>query len=466
MLLFPPNLSPLVADTAAERTVTHLQNSLQFFTERLPSTTELLASLITLSALLLVCGVVWLFFSRVVLKVLSTVIKKTQTRWDDILEDSAVLTRLAQLPPLLVLYSGVSVIPLLEPPWDQLLPRLSLAAILIAIARSISAIFGAINGIYSLYTVSLSRPIKGFIQVFQVITYFLCAILVLSVLMDRSPLVFFTGLGAMTAVLMLVFRDTLLSLVAGVQLTSTNQINVGDWIEMPAFGADGTVIDIALNTVTVQNFDNTMTMIPAHKFLENSFRNWRSVFDEGARRIRRHLLVDIDSIRFLSDEELDNLEEIEVLKPYLLPRREEVAAYNKQLVQEGGLPAGANLRSLTNFGTFRAYVDGYLRAHPDLRGDLSMMVRHLQPTPHGIPLELYCFSAKTAWPIYEGIQADIFEHLIAVMPYFGLRSYQAPSGHDLIALSPIGTVGEPQTPQGPRGAALASFAPSDPAEPT
>lgn len=452
MLHFLPGLSAITADTAATRVATHLQNSLKFFTERLPSTTELLASLITLGALLLVSAVVWLFVSRVVMRIVSAMVRRTQTRWDDVFEESGVFKRASILPSLVVFFSGVSVIPLLDPPWDQLLPRLTLATIIIVIARAISASLGAINSIYSLYTVSLSRPIKGFVQVFQVVTYFLCSILVLSVLMDRSPAVFFTGLGAMTAVLMLVFRDTLLSLVAGVQLTSTNQINVGDWIEMPAFGADGTVIDIALNTVTVQNFDNTMTMIPAHKFLENSFKNWRSVFDEGARRIRRHLLIDIDTVRFLSDEELDKLEEIEVLKPYLQPRREEINVYNRQLIQEGVLPAEANLRSLTNLGTFRAYASGYLRAHPDLRGDLSLMVRHLQPTPDGIPLELYCFSGETAWPIYEGIQADIFEHLISVMPYFGLRSFQAPSGHDLSKLRPIGELSDPSDAQGPRSA--------------
>lgn len=426
--------STLLADATSTRTATHLRNSLDFFIDKLPHSADLTASLLALGILILICSAVWLFVSRILLRVVSKLILRTQTRWDDVLESSGVFKSIAPLPALIVFYSGVAAVPLFDPPWDQLLQRLTLVAIVLVISRTVSAGFGAVNAIYSLYDVSRGRPIKGFVQVLQVTTYFLAGIFVLSILMDRSPIVFFTGLGAMTAVLMLVFRDTILSLVAGVQLTSTNQIRVGDWIEMPNFGADGTVMDIALNTVAVQNFDRTITVIPAHKFLENSFKNWRNVFDTDARRIKRHLLIDIDSVRFLDEGEFEKLAKIRILAPYLQLRKEEIESYNQQLIGEGVHADIVNLRSMTNFGTFRAYANSYLQAHPKLRGDLSMMVRHLQPSPEGIPLEIYCFSNETTWTIYEGIQADIFEHLISVMPYFGLRAFQAPSGLDVKSL--------------------------------
>lgn len=418
----------LTAQTPRGSTSEHLANIFNFFVERVPSTSELLAALIALTILVVLSLLVWLIVTRVVLTLVSKIIQRTQTRWDDAIESAGVFKRLAPVPSLIVFYSGVVVMPLLNPQWDKAIERITLAAIVLLIARAISAGFYAINLIYSEYEISRHRPIKGFIQVLQVATYFIATIFMLAALLNRSPVVFFTGLGAMTAVLMLVFRDTILSLVAGVQLTSANQIRVGDWIEMPSFGADGTVTDIALNTVSVRNFDRTITIIPAHKFLENSFRNWRHVFESDARRIKRHLLVDMDSIHFMSDEEFERLSKIRILAPYLQGRKEEIQAYNQELIDSGVHADVVNLRQMTNFGTFRSYASAYLQANQKLRPDLYMMVRHLQPTPEGIPLEIYCFSKETTWTVYEGIQSDIFEHLIAVMPYFGLRVFQAPSG--------------------------------------
>lgn len=425
------------------------------FVESLPAGSEVLAALIAIGVLLVVCGILWWFTHYVGLKLVAKIISRTRSRWDDAVEASGVFKRLAPLPSLVVLYAGVALMPLVNETWDEIIRRITLALLVLTIVRAISAGFTALDNIYRLYERGRERPIKGIIQVFQVATYFIGIILILSVLMHRSPVVFFTGLGAMTAVLMLVFRDTLLSLVAGVQLTATGQIRVGDWIEMPNFGADGTVTDIALNTVSVQNFDRTMTIIPAHKFLENSFRNWRNVFDTDARRIKRHLLIDTESIHFLDEEAFERMSKFRLLAPYMEERKEQILAFNEQALAEGANPDLVNLRAMTNFGTFRAYATAYLRAHTRLRPDLSMMVRHLQPTPEGIPLEIYCFSRETSWPVYEGIQADIFEHLISVMPHFGLRPFQAPSGHS------ISSVNAPQDDDAPPENEAALIAPAN-----
>lgn len=420
---------------AANQASSHVQATRDRFLELLPSTAELLDASFSFALLLVLCLVIWLVIDRVILRIVMAIVGRTRTDWDDIIADTGVFRRMARLPPLIVFYIGVTAVDVMREPFDVVFARLTLATIALVVARSIGSALLAINTIYSRYDIALGRPIKGYVQVLQVLTYAGGAIFMVAALLDRSPLVFFTGLGAMTAVLLLVFRDTLLSLVAGIQLTSNGLIRVGDWIEMTAFGADGNVVDIALNTVTVQNWDNTVTVIPTHKFLENSFKNWRQVFEQGARRIKRFVLIDVSSIHFLSESDFDRLLDIRILAPYLQGRKEEIVAYNDRLVEDGIVPDRVNLRAMTNLGTFRAYANAYLRANTKLRQDLSMMVRHLQPTEQGLPLEIYAFSAETSWPVYEGVQADIFDHLISVMPYFGLRVFQTPAGADMQALT-------------------------------
>lgn len=423
----PAEHPPVISEQAAN----HLNATKERFVELLPSSSDFLAALLSVTVLVVICLLVWLVVDRILLRIVLAIISRTKTEWDDIVAETGVFRRLARVPPLVVFYVGVTAVDVMRPPFDVLFARLCLALMALVVARSVSAGLMAINNIYARYDVALGRPIKGYVQILQVFTYSAGAIFMVAALLDRSPLVFFTGLGAMTAVLLLVFRDTLLSLVAGIQLTSNGLIRVGDWIEMSAFGADGNVIDIALNTVTVQNWDRTVTVIPTHKFLENSFKNWRHVFDQGARRIKRYILVDVSSVRFLSEDDFNRLLHIRILTPYLQGRKEEIQAYNQQLIDDGIVPDTVNMRAMTNLGTFRAYANAYLRANTKLRQDLSLMVRHLQPTEQGLPLEIYAFSAETAWPIYEGVQADIFDHLIAVMPYFGLRVFQAPTGADM-----------------------------------
>jgi miniconductance mechanosensitive channel len=292
-----------------------------------------------------------------------------------------------------------------------------------------------VNEVYSRSELSKKRPIKGYLQGLLIVLYLLGSISMIAVLIDRSPWMLFSGLGAMTAVLLLVFKDSLLSLVAGVQLTANDLIRVGDWIEMPQFNTDGDVIEIALHNVKVQNWDRTITVIPAHKFLEHSFKNWRGMQESGGRRIKRSIHIDLNSIRFLTEADVQSFSHIKLIEGYLKGKVEEIAHFNKKLDQ-ASTHIGANLRRLTNIGTFRAYVSQYLRNHPGINQELIFLIRHLDPGPEGLPLEIYVFTNDTRWTYYEGIQADIFDHLLAVMPEFGLRVFQRPSGRDFMHFLP------------------------------
>jgi miniconductance mechanosensitive channel len=234
----------------------------------------------------------------------------------------------------------------------------------------------------------------------------------------------------MTAVLLLVFKDTLLSLVASVQLSAQDLVRVGDWIEMPQFGADGDVVDVALHTVKIQNWDKTITTIPTHRLISDSFKNWRGMSASGGRRIKRPLYLDAASVHFLTAEEVDRCKRFLLLEEYLAGKETELTEYNRELAGVTALEreAAVNMRRLTNIGTFRAYAYRYLRQHPKIRQNMTLMVRHLSPGPQGIPIEVYCFTATTAWTEYEDIQADIFDHLMAIVPEFGLRLFQQPAG--------------------------------------
>jgi miniconductance mechanosensitive channel len=271
------------------------------------------------------------------------------------------------------------------------------------------------------------------LQLVKLVSAVLAAILILATLMDRSPLIFLSGLGAMAAVILLVFRDTLLSVVASIQLTSYNMVHVGDWIEMPEFGADGDVIDVALHTVKVQNWDKTITTIPTHRLVEGSFKNWRGMSNSGGRRIKRVILVDVNTIRFLDDEEVERIGKFALLHDYIAEKKRAIDEYNRDPGRDPSL--NTDIRRLTNVGTFRAYIESYLRAHPRIHNGMTLMVRQLAPTPEGLPLEVYCFTNTTDWGAYEGIQADILDHVFAVVSEFGLRCFQAPAGRDLEALA-------------------------------
>ncbi|GGD54018.1 mechanosensitive ion channel family protein [Croceicoccus pelagius] len=336
--------------------------------------------------------------------------------------------RLANVIPLLIVSKGITLVPNLPEGVRIVVQNLAEAGIVLSIAFAISGALNYVNELYARRPEAKSRPIKGYLQVLKIVVFAGAAILAIAVLMDESPLLLLSGLGAMAAVLMLVFKDTILSLVASVQLSSNDMLRVGDWIEMPQLNADGDVIDIALHTVKVQNWDKTITTIPTHRLISESYRNWRGMKDAGGRRIKRSMFLDQNAIRFLSDDELARVRRFRLLDDYLARKDEELRDWNaKSLAENCDL---VNARRITNIGTFRAYVIAYIKAHPHIRDDMTMLVRQLPPSPQGLPLEIYCFTSTTVWSDYEAIQSDIFDHLLAILPEFGLRIYQEPSGLD------------------------------------
>ena len=366
----------------------------------------------------------------------------------EILLHEGVLHRLARLLPWLVVSAGVVYVPHLNARFATVLSNIALAFIAIQIVAALMAMLDALLSLQEKYSREKGdqasahkvRSIKSYVQLGKLMLILAGAIVSVALLLDRSPLIVLSGLGAMSAVLMLVFKDTILSFTAGVQLSSNDMLRIGDWIEMPQVGADGDVIDIALHTVKVQNWDKTITTIPTWRLMSESYRNWRGMSESGGRRIKRTLRIDVNSVRFLDAEQMAYFSNFSLLQDYMQAKRTAVEQTNAAARAALGerVELTANQRHLTNIGTFRAYVLAYLQAHPDIHQDMTLMVRTLEPTAEGVPLEVYCFTATTKWAVYEGIQGDIFDHLLAVLPEFGLRLYQHPSGHDFRASLPQG----------------------------
>ena len=369
---------------------------------------------------------------QVLLRVVGRLAQASPTQWDDALMSRRVLARLANVVPALIILAGIGAVPGLPELLVTVVRNVALAYVVLTIAMAIGNLLNALNDIYEKNSKrARERPIKGYLQLLKLIVYIIAAVLIIASLINRSPLVLLTGLGAMTAVVMLVFKDTILSLVASVQLSSNDMLRVDDWIEMPSQGADGDVIDISLHTVKVQNWDKTISTIPTHRLISESFRNWRGMQQSGGRRIKRSLLIDQNSVRFLDQAERDHLRRIALIDDYLDDQRAELEEYNAKLEAAGKDPV--NNRRATNLGTFRAYITAYLRAHPGVNQEMFLLVRQLAPGPTGLPLEIYCFSADIGWAAYENLAGDIFDHLLAVLPEFGLKLYQAPGGADVAA---------------------------------
>ena len=343
-----------------------------------------------------------------------------------------VVRGFTRVVPAIVIHRGVSAVPHLSPGMVTLVENVAGAFMIVTVAVAIGAALDMTNALYARSPRAHRRSIKGYLQVVKIVIYAIATILVIAALIDRSPLLLLSGLGALAAVLMLVFKDTILSLVASVQLDSNDMLRVGDWIEMPQVNADGDVIDIALHTVKVQNWDKTVTTIPTWRLINESYKNWRGMQESGGRRIKRALLIDQTSVRFLEAEERERMRRFLLIDDYLAEKGAEMADWNAKLVQAGRDPV--NLRRSTNIGAFRAYVQHYLQHHPRIRQDMTLLVRQLQPTEAGLPLEIYAFTATVAWSEYEDIQADVFDHLLAILPEFGLRLFQQPSGADFRAM--------------------------------
>jgi miniconductance mechanosensitive channel len=355
----------------------------------------------------------------------------TEYTWDDALIAHGVPGRLAQLLPVTIIYYGVDLIPRFEGPVEALLLKATGIYTILVVTFTLTALLGAANTIYESFEVARQRPLKGFVQLLQLLVIIVGGLLVVAALINQQPWVLLSGFGAMTAVLLLVFKDTILSLVASVQLTAQDMVRVGDWIEVPQYGADGDVIDVELHVIKVQNWDKTITTIPTHKLISDSFKNWRGMSLAGGRRIKRALHLDATSVRFLSAEELEKYKRFELLKDYIAGKQDDLLRHNNKL---GHAAEGVNQRRLTNIGTFRAYVYNYLKARPDVHRNMTLLVRQLAPGEQGVPIELYCFTRTTAWGEYEGIQGDIFDHLLALVAEFDLKLFQKPSGADVTSL--------------------------------
>ncbi len=367
----------------------------------------------------------WISFlitRRVLLAAVNKFAAKTKSRFDDILVENKVFSQAAWLVPVVVVYYGIDFFPQAAE-YEAAVRKVLYAFVVLNVMLIASKLMNAGLEVYQGYEVSKRRPIKGYVQLVKIFVYLIGCIFIISILIDKSPWGLLSGIGALTAVLMLVFKDTILSFVASIQIAGNDLLRKGDWIEMPAFGADGDVVDVALNTVKVQNFDKTIVAIPTFKFLDNSFRNWRGMSDAGGRRIKRSVLIDQSSIRFADAALLEKAGKMRLLKDYVLGKEEEIKAANAEVGADPELRADG--RRQTNIGLLRAYVINYLKNHPKIRQDLTLIVRQLAPSASsGLPLEIYCFTNDTAWANYEGIQADIFDHVLSVIPEFGLRAYQ------------------------------------------
>lgn len=388
--------------------------------------------LLTLSATALLVLVAILcnwIVKRILVRGLYRVLNATQFGQEAQIQHNGIIKRLANIVPALVLSSGVTLIPDLPDSAASVVRNVCGAFIVLTIALALSALLDIINTLYQRRPEAHLRPIKGYMQVLKILTFVIATILMVATLIDRSPLILLSGLGAMAAVLMLIFQDTLLSLVASVQISSSDIIRVGDWVEMPQLNADGDVIDIALHTVKVQNWDKTISTIPTRRFITDPFKNWRGMQECGGRRIKRCLYLDQTSIGFLDQETIVRLQGFKLLKQYLKSKHSELLSWNSELADDNQEPA--NTRRITNIGTFRAYVEHYLRQHPAIHQQMTQLVRQLSPTADGLPLELYCFTNTTSWGRYESIQSDIFDHMLAILPEFNLRVFQHPSGADM-----------------------------------
>ena len=387
-----------------------------------PSVAKPLATLIAILVSFLLIWIVEVILKNVLLRFIHRFASKTATRFDDLLVKHNVFVWVARMVPPVLAYRMAK--PVLQF-YPDAVPLVHDVLVILFAFVVIMLLLSALDVVYEFFgshPIGKKLPIKSIVQVFKTIGVFVGLIIVISRLMGQSPVVFFSGIGAFTAVLLLIFKDSILGLVAGVQLSTNDLVRIGDWITMPKYGADGDVIDISLVTVSVQNFDKTIVVLPAYTLISEGFKNWRGMQESDGRRIKRSFNIDMQSIRFLDDDLAKKIENVQLLKPYLEERRQEIENYNRAVMADENSPV--NGRRMTNLGTFRAYLEAYLRSMAKINTDMMIMIRYLQPDAFGQPCEVYCFTRTKDWVAYEAIQADIMDHIFAVLPFFELRAYQ------------------------------------------
>jgi miniconductance mechanosensitive channel len=381
---------------------------------------------------IILAWIAWAVARHIIRKVIAKIVEKSATQWDDIILKHGVVDHLLRLVPALVLQLLVT-IPLSGLPEVASLVRTAIHIYMLVVTILVlDALLNAALEIYRRYPVSERFSLRAIVQVAKIIIYFVFGIIILSLLLNRSPLAFLGGLGALSAVLLLIFKDAILGFVAGIQLTGNNMVRRGDWIQMPKYGADGDVLEITLTTVKVQNWDKTITTVPTYALISDAFKNWRGMEESGGRRIKRSIAIDMTTVKICDQAMIERFRKFAYISDYIEQKQTELAKWN---VEHGvGDDELINGRRLTNLGTFRAYVVAYLRQHPMVHQDMTFLVRQLQPTEKGVPIEIYVFSKDQRWVHYEDIQSDIFDHIIAVVPEFGLRVFQQPTGQDVAAL--------------------------------
>ena len=406
-----------------------------FFSQN-PAIENFAAPLAALTALAGVLGIALLAYGvtrYVIVVTIRRVLERSKSRRDDIFLRRRVFQRLSQLSPALVIYSLAPLALSEFPPFSEFVVNLSAIYMIVVGVLFLDALINAIAEIVGTFNVSRELPITSIAQVAKLFLYFMGFVATMSVLLGESPATFIAGLGALAAVLMFVFKDLILGFVSGIQLSANRMVSVGDWIEAPKYGVDGDVMEIALTTVKVRNFDKTITTLPTQALTTESFKNWRGMKETGGRRIKRAIYIDMSSIKFCDEEMLERYSRIQFITRYLNDKRQELAAHNN--AEEIDRSTLVNGRHLTNVGTFRAYIDAYLRNHSKIAKNLTLLVRQLQPTEHGLPIEIYTFTNDTNWIAYEAIQADIFDHILAAAPGFDLRLFQDPTGADFHAFA-------------------------------
>ncbi|UJF36044.1 mechanosensitive ion channel family protein [Paenibacillus hexagrammi] len=389
----------------------------------------ILSYLIMVLVMCVICILANYVTKKVVLNVISHFITKNKFKWDKVILEKKVFHKLSHVVPSVIIYYFSSAFP----DYQHLLQKGAVTYMLVVGISVIDSLLDAVNEIYKSYEISKVKPIRGYIQVVKILLFVVGGILVIANLIGESPIILLSGIGAISAVMMLVFKDSLLGLAAGVQLASNDMVRVGDWIEMPKHGADGDVIDISLHTVMIQNWDKTITTIPSYTLISDSFKNWRGMQRSGGRRIKRSIVMDMSSICFCTDEMIMKFKSIHYLTTYIQNKEQEIEAHNTS--NRINTSNKVNGRALTNLGVFRIYIEQYLRNHPKIHTNMTCMVRQLDPGDNGVPLEVYAFTNVTDWETYETVQSDIFDHIFAVAPEFGLRVFQNPSGHDVKSLS-------------------------------
>ena len=401
-----------------------------------PLTSEIIGRILLGLGAAFLAFILWLIAVKIILRVLEMIVQRTKATWDDELVNLGVFRRLARTVPALTIWFTAPIFLTGLPRLLNFTRVLSVLGIISSVTLTLMSFLRFLNAVYERREDSTRRPIKGLIQAFQVLFVAAALILAFSVITAKPVTGLLTGLGALSAVIMLIFKDPLMGLVSGFQISSNDMVRIGDWIEVPSQGADGDVIDISLLNVTVQNWDRTWVTFPIQSLTSSGFKNWRGMSESGGRRIKRSLSLDLSSIRFLREKEIEKLKSVNLLKDYLEKRTLEIQEYNrKHAVDKDSSPL--NRRALTNVGVFRIYAKAYVRSHPKVNENMTLLVRQLQSGPSGLPLELYLFSADKAWANYEDIQSDIFDHLFAALPQFGLKAFQNPSGADFSNLASV-----------------------------